>query len=287
MKVFRFGVATFGAALAFALSITGCSDGSETVGGTLGEGPYAIVYTGTFAGVDGRSVDDGKATFDGLTLTGYAAMGQESDEAPLIGTNTAKDVAGGPLFALGRWSGGTTEGKFYNVDAAGKMTFAENGGFHYAIGKSSDPIPASGSATYTIAGKTSATVADGSAAPGTINGSLVINLAGASTKIGFSATIDIPGSGTYTAESAGGVADPSQSDVFLLGGGGGTAAAGAFTYNGNIANAGAACDAGNCAVGVSGVILGPEAESVIMAVHFFSGAGGSPPSVSGVLAFQK
>ena len=286
MKVSTLGVVPLVAALASALSMAACGD-DDSGGATLGEGPYAIVYTGTFAGVDGRTVDDGKATFDGLTLTGYTAAGQESDEAPLIGTNTAKDVAGGPLFAVGRWSGGITEGKFYNVGAAGKMTFAENGGFHYAIGKSSDPIPSSGPATYTIESKTAATVADGSQAPGTIGGSLVVNLAGASTKVAFSVTIDIPGSGTYTAESAGGTADPSQSDVILLGGGGGTAAAGAFTYNGNVTNAGAACDAGSCAVGVSGVILGPDAESVVMAVHFFSGAGGSPSSVSGVLAFKK
>lgn len=285
MKVSTLGVVTLGAALASALSMAGCGDDDSAA--TLGAGPYAIVYTGTFAGIDGRTVADGKATFDGLSLTGYTATGQESDEAPLIGTNTAKDVAGGPLFAIGRWSGGTTEGKFYNVGTAGKMTFAEDGGFHYAIGKSSDPIPSSGPATYAIESKTAATVADGSNAPGTINGSLVVDLAGASTKVAFSVTIDIPGSGTYTAESAGGTADPSQSDVILLGGGGGTAAKGAFTYNGNVTNAGAACNAGSCAVGVSGVILGPSAENVVMAVHFFGGGGGSPSSVSGVLAFKK
>lgn len=252
--------------------------------GGIGPGPYTIVYAGRFAGIDSRSVADGKATFDGFKLTGYVATGQEMDEMPTIGTNTASDVAGSSLFAIGRWGGGTTDGKFYNADAAGKMTFAANGGFQYAIGRPADPIPSSGLTTYTIDKKTAATVSDGSQAPGTITGTLAINLAGATTKIGLSVSIDVPGSGVYTAETTGGVADPSQSEATL----GMGSAKGVFYFFKNITNAGGACAGGGaCSVNVNGAILGPNAESVIMAVHVFAGAGGSPQSVSGVLAFKK
>lgn len=79
---------------------TGSDSGSDSGGSRIGPGPYALVYTGFTVGIDGRAVADGKATFSGLTLTGYTATGQETNETPQIGTNTAKDVAGGPLFAI-------------------------------------------------------------------------------------------------------------------------------------------------------------------------------------------
>ena len=264
----------------------GGGDSSTSTG--IGPGPYTIVYAGTFVGIDGRPVADGKATFANGALTGYTATGQETDEAPLIGSNTAKETAGSALFAIGRWSGGTTDGKFYEADAAGKMTFAANGGFHYAIGRPADPIPSSGLTTYTIDKTTAATTSDGSQAPGTITGALAMNLAGATTKIGLSVTIDIPGSGTYTAETTGGVGDPSQSDAELLTAGGPNAPKGIFFFNkNNITNAGAACVGGECALGVDGVIVGPNAENVLIVAHFYSGSGGAPTSVSGAIAFKK
>lgn len=268
---------------------TGASDtGTDSPAtGTVGPGPYTLVYAGTFAGIDGRSVDDGKATFDGLKLTGYTAKGPEADESPKIGTNTANDVAGSSIFAIGRWGGGTTDGKFYEAGAAGKMTFAANGGFHYAIGIPANPLPASGTVTYTVDKKTAATVSDGSSAPGTISGTLAIAYAGTATKVGLSFTIDIPGNGTYTAETTGGVADPSQSEAMVPNLTGPNAPKGIFYFNKNITNAGAACTGGSCAVGVDGAIYGAAGETVALAVHVYSGAGGSPKSVSGILAFKK
>lgn len=265
----------------------GTTDAS--VGGDgIGPGPYTIVYAGSFVGIDGRPVADGKATFADGALTGYTATGQETEETPLIGSNTAKETASTSLFAIGRWSGGTTDGKFYEADAAGKMTFAANAGLHYAIGRPSDPIPSSGLVAYTVDKKTAATTGDGAQAPGTIAGALALNLAGASTKIGLSVTIDIPGSGTYTAETTGGVADPAQSDAELLAGDGPNAPKAIFFFNkNNIANAGSACAGGSCALGVDGVIVGPNAENVLIVAHFYSGSGGSPTSVSGAIAFKK
>jgi hypothetical protein len=67
MKVFTLGVVALGAALASALSMAGCGD-EDSGGAPLGAGPYAIVYAGTFVGIDGRTVDDGKATFDRATV---------------------------------------------------------------------------------------------------------------------------------------------------------------------------------------------------------------------------
>lgn len=272
---------------------TGDSGSSDTgtdspATGNVGPGPYTLVYAGTFVGIDGRSVDDGKATFDGMKMTAYAAKGTEADESPKIGTNTASDVAGSSLFAIGRWGGGTTDGKFYEAGTAGKMTFAANGGFHYAIGIPANPLPASGTVTYTVDKKTAATVSDGSSAPGTINGSLAIAYAGTATKVGLSVTIDIPGSGTYTAETTGGIADPSQSEAMVPNLTGPNAPKGIFYFNKNITNAGAACaGSGSCAFGVDGAIYGPSGETVALAVHVYAGAGGSPKSVSGILAFKK
>ena len=271
-------------------SDTGVGDtGTDAPSGGIGAGPYTIVYAGTFVGIDGRSVDDGKATFEGLKLTGYTAKGQEADESPKIGTNTASAVAGSSLFAIGRWGGGITDGKFYEVGAAGKMTFAANGGFHYAIGVPTSSLPATGTVTYTVDKKTAATVSDGSSAPGTISGSLVIAYAGAATKVALSVTIDIPGNGTYTAETTGGTADPSQSEALVPNLTGPNAPKGIFYFNkNNLTNAGAACGGGgSCSLGVDGAILGPAGETVVLAAHVYAGSGGSPKSVSGVLAFKK
>lgn len=262
------------------------NDADAAVTPIIGPGPYGIVYAGTYVGIADRAVADGTATFFGSTLTGYASEGY-ADEKPVIGTNTVKDAAMTSLYTIGRWSGGTTDGTYFDLDNAGKMTFAENGGFHYAIGRVADPIPSTGMTTYTIDKKTAATVSDGSLAPGTITGSLVVDLAGAASKIALSVTIDIAGSGTYTQETTGGIADPSQSDMVVLGSSSIYSKGAFFLNRTGVSNNGTACNNGTCAFSVYGIVVGQNAENVLVAVHFYPGGGGAPKSVSGVLAFKK
>lgn len=251
----------------------------DAAGAGPGDGPFTLVYAGTTVGIDGRPIVQGKAAFDGAKMIGYEAS---TDERPQLGTNQVKEVSGDAFVALGRWSGGATTGKFYEVNGNGLIDLPANGGFHYAIGSFTDPMPASGAATYAELAKTVATVSDGSVAPGTITGSLAVDFAGASTKLGFSIVLDIPGDATYTLATTGGTADVSASEAELATG----VIKGAFYANLQIASAGAACG-GSCAGVVQGFVAGPGAERVALVAHVFNGAGGSPKSVTGAIAFKR
>ena len=246
----------------------------------LGPGPYTVVYAGSTVGIDMRTVAAGKATFDGVKLTGYEAS---EDEHPTAGTNEVKEVSGDAFVAIGRWAGGKTGGKFYEAGTGGLIDLPANGGFHYAIGNFADPVPASGQTAYTELAKTAATVSDGSLAAGTISGSLAANLTGDATKVGFSITIDIPGDAVYTLATTGGAGDVSTTEAEMLTGGN---LKGVFTANLDVTSAGAACE-GTCSGSVYGFVAGANAERIALVAHVYKGSGGSPKSVAGALVFKK
>lgn len=259
--------------------------GSEAGGPVIGPGPYTVLFSGTFVGIDLRTVEAGNASFNGAKLSGFQAM-EVADERPTVGTNVVNDVAAGPLFALGRWAGGTTGGKFNTADNAGLMTLPANGGFHYVIGIPADPIPSSGLAMYSVEAKTVATVSDGTSAPGTITGSLAANLSGVTTKIGLTLTLDVPGDAMYTVATTGGVADPSQSEITVDQGGNNPK--GAWFFSQVITTGGAACASGAlCSFIINGFVGGAAGEKIALVAHVFSGSGGSPKSVSGAVVFKK
>jgi hypothetical protein len=226
-----------------------------------------------------RPIPDGKATFDGAKLLSYQAS---DDERPELGTNQVSDVTSDAFVAIGRWSGGATAGKFYDVAGTGLIALPPNGGFHYVIGKFADPLPASGGGTYTVLSKTVATVGNGSVAPGTVAGTLAATFAGADSKIGFSIRLDVPGDTTYTIETTGGVANVATTEAMLSGGN----VKGAFYANLQLTSAGAACG-GSCSAGVDGFVAGPNGERIALVAHIYKGGGGSPESVTGAVVFTK
>lgn len=263
------------------------SDGAA--GGAFGPGPYVVVV----AGVDRSSifdVDDNQLGFsaDGA-LIAYAAKDNAYDEQPRIGTNTAKDIGIGPFIRIGRWSGGTTAGRYYDEGTNGQLTFPENAGFHYGVGlPSPSALPSTGRATYAIAEKTAVTVANGSLAPGVITGQVVVDFSGATSKAAVSVTLDLPGSGTYEIKSFGGLASPSidiatgaesapSPRFYLL-----IQAGGAAT--------GVACS-GGCFYAVNAAFAGPSFENVIATVAItprgLDGGSGPEAEVSAVAAFKR
>lgn len=251
-------------------------------GATIGAGPYTIAYAGTEVGIDMRTVADGKATFESGKLTAYESS---EDERPSLGTNQVGDVAGDAFLAIGRWSGGTTAGKFYEIAGSGLLALPANGGFHYVIGQAVTALPASGNATYSVLAKTAATVSDGSAAPGTVSGSLAAQFAGDATKIGFSITLEVPGDATYTLTTTGGVADVSTTEASI----GQGDVKGAFYTSLTLTTTGAACagSAGSCSGAVYGFVSGANAERIGVVAHVYQGSGGSAKSIAGAIAFKK
>jgi hypothetical protein len=137
---------------------------------------------------------------------------------------------------------------------------------------------------YTTLAKTTATISDGSFAPGTTTGTLAANLAGTTTKVGFSVTLDVPGDTTYTVASTGGVADPSTAGTGVSPG-----VKGAFFDNTTIVTTTSAlCTGGaGCVGAVYGIVLGPTGESIALVVHVYNGSGGAPKSVAGAIVFKR
>jgi hypothetical protein len=187
----------------------------------------------------------------------------------------------GPYFRLGRWSGGTTDGRFFDYENDGKLTFPENGGLHYGVGlPSPTTLPSTGKKTYSVVKSTTVTVGDGSLAPGTVTGALVIDFAGAATKAGMTITLDLPGSGTYVVDPAAGtgnltvaIASGVKSPRFSFG-----------QYPGPDAGpAGAAC-VGGCSISVAGFFVGPNAENVLLALNISPNNTGGPSAVSAIAA---
>lgn len=246
---------------------------------SLGPGPYTLVYAGTVVGIDARPIAPGKATFDGIKLVAYESS---ADEHPALGTNGVQEASGDAFVAIGRWAGGATTGKFYTVNGTGLIDLPANGGFHYAIGNFTDPLPSSGSATYTELSKTAASVSDGSVAPGTISGSIAATFAGADTKIGFSIDLDIPGDAKYTLATTGGTSDVSKTEATISSG----QVKGAFFTTLNLTSTGAACG-GSCSAVVDGFVAGPNADRIALVAHVFNGGGGSPKSVAAAIAFKR
>lgn len=257
-----------------ATTTDGGSDGATGIT-PLPAGPYSIVYAGTEVGIDMRTASE--ATFDSNGLTGYKAS---DDEHPELGTNQHKEVFSDGKIMIGRWAGGKTGGKFYNVGGTGLIDVAANAGFHYAIGVGNSPLPSTGKVTYTLAHKTSVTRGDGSVAPGTLTGSLGANYAGAASQIGFSFTLTI-GTDTYNITTTGGAADPSTSSAMFT-----DSIKGAFSTN--ISLTGPLCSAGgSCSAGVDGFVGGADGDRVGLVIHLYAGGGGTPTSLSVAAEFEK
>jgi hypothetical protein len=235
------------------------------------------VYAGTIVGVDARETT--ADALDGLRLLSYTAS---ANEHPDVGTNQVLEPSGDSFVAIGRWGGGTTAGKFYQAGNMGLLDLPANGGFQYAIGNGTSTLPSSGATSYTLLDTTSATVSDGSLSPGTVSGTLAANLAGSGTKVGFSLTLNLPGDTTYTITTTGGTANPATSEAMLA----------PFFTGGFSAtlpmSGGAACqNSSSCFAIVDGFFAGANADRVALVAHVYSGAGGTPKSVSGAAVFKR
>jgi len=263
---------------------TGTGGGASTASSTgtgggerIGPGPYFLSYSSRGGpGIDSRpSVT---ATFAGNAITGYVASPNES---PTRGTSTTAEPGMDAFVAWGRWTGGTTAGV---LNANPGIVLSATEGFHLALGLKTAPalVPASGGATYLLIGATHPTLEDGSLALGTLTGAMNVSFAGASTKVGFALSIDMPGDTTYAVTTNGGTGTPSTSEV------GSVAAVNPARIGGDVivTSTGKACTGGvSCKATFQGFIAGPNSDRVALAFTLSAGMLGT--QVRGVAVFER
>jgi len=85
------------------------------------------------------------------------------------------------ILAWGRWTG---EVGFDAGRGIVSEIYNANRGFHYVVGMPTASMPTSGTATYSLAGATSPTYADGRSAPGTFTGNLGVTFGGSTSITG-------------------------------------------------------------------------------------------------------
>ncbi len=236
-------------------------------GATSGEGglfgPVALVYAGRFNNIDQRMVtttlgDDGR-------ILGYDAGPLENIAA---GTATIDGISSDTFAKGSRWINGTVLGRMY--DDGGVKTLLANEGQHLGIAMVAGSLPATGTATYTLAAATKPTLQTGATAEGTVtSGSLTAEFGGnAGTRIGFTLVITMP-DGTFEVLGNGGAATVGDA------GGSFTPDDAGFRFSAlamKISTDAGTCapDAGTCPItGTSRIVFaGPNAERIVIAYSF-------------------
>jgi hypothetical protein len=198
------------------------------------------------------------ATFDGSGQLTQADLGPGVIVYSLGGTHADFDTDG--ILAWGRWTGQVTRG-------AVVQNYNANQGQHYVVGMPTVTLPASGTASYALAGATLPTYVNGSQAPGTFTGSLEVTFGATSTVNTVGWQVAMPDRTFAIANTA----IPTQTSQF--------SAAGIATQG---------CLAAGCTTAISGFFAGSGAERIGAAYQINEGAAApAGNNVIGAAAFGK
>jgi hypothetical protein len=196
-----------------------------------------------------------------------------------VGSAQFADTGSDAYVSWGRWTGNSIA-----VNSSTPNTpLAANRSLHYLVGAPTVTMPTSGVFTYGLLGATSATVSDGSMAPGSFKGTAVVHFAPATqTRVGLEAQVTMS-NGQYNFSTPGGLGNASRS---------GMAMDSRNTFSGELQtqpNAGSGsfnCGTGRCRVEVQGGFFGPDAARLGLGYSIVdpSNAG---RSISGVGVLEK
>jgi hypothetical protein len=233
-------------------------------------GPYGAVYVGPEIGVDTRFPT--ATSWSGGNLVSFVS---ELDEEHDIGSAMNLDAASdGGIVKWGRWASGTLA-----ADEDGLLLNADQG-FHYGIGQLTPTLPASGTASYQVVGHTDVTVGDGSKPSTDLVAAEAKASFGATTKVGLTINLTID-SVTYVVVTTGTYADPTTSEFTTWD------AEHPARLGGIPLEPSQGICADGCSRSLQGFFAGPDASHLVIVVHLFDGAGGSPSSVSNVIVMKK
>jgi hypothetical protein len=238
-------------------------------------GPYGAVYVGPVIGVDTRFPT--ATTWSAGELVGFV----ELDEEHAIGSALNVDTGTDGLVQWGRWASGKLGADESNV------TLNADQGFHYAIGQLTPTLPASGTVSYKVVGHTDVTLGDGSKPSTDLLAAEATASFGATTKVGVTINPVIDGV-EYVVVTTGTYNDPSTSEFTTWDAEHPARLGGVPPAPSEIPlAAGEGICADGCSASLQGFFAGPNAEHLVIVVHLFDGAGGSPSSVSSVIVMKK
>jgi hypothetical protein len=218
-----------------------------------------VTYTTGTRGVEGFS--------NGGSLVYEAGTAQVVD----------RGSAGGLTWS--RWTNGVATTPF-----SGAPALTANQGIHVLSGDPVANTPTSGTATFTLAGATAPTIANGSVAPGTFSGTVGVAFGTpTTTKIGYDLDVTIGGY-TYDLVTTGGSANPSASQFSFNGSSFGTVY-GQGSNKLDLPTGGPACPTGACRAEVSGFLAGNGAKA--LGLGYLIAGSDQALNVQGVAAFTR
>lgn len=138
------------------------------------------------------------------------------------------------------------------------LNLTANQGLHYVFGAPTNPVLASGIATYTLQGATKATSESGTMGLGTFSGSLAVDFA--LGQVGMAFNVNFGGGNVYSATSTGGTGNVRDSEVYLHSMG--------FSGNGLATANPTSCSSG-CYTSVDGLFAGTNAARAGLSYRIF------------------
>jgi hypothetical protein len=245
--------------------------------------------TGVFSidGVAELVPSSGIATLDAAKNATLFVNTQTAESFSIGSASTSEGFFDG-IIGVGRWTNGTATAL---IDQGGgpapvSATLGANQGLHYVIGTPTPALPTSIVATYSLLAATKATSQDGSLglgtfAPGGGPNTPVMSVDFMSGGVGLDFSVTFPTAG-YRATTFGGIGDPTQSQVRLLGGAFGNVAAVPVT---GVAGAACAGGEGGCVADVLGFFAGTNASRAGFGYKIFDSS--IPTVISGTAALAQ
>lgn len=273
----RYTVGNTAANSIYGAAIFARDDAGDTLDGYLMGMTYAIrspqsaVLAGSFGDISAGATD--------ITIIGNEVKeihGFNNSYAP--GDATVSEVGGvQSVISWQRWSDGQIGGQSFGNPRT--TVLGEDQSMHVLAWSPATNLPTEGVATYTLAGSTSPTVADGSLAPGTFAGEMAVAFGFASTKIGLDLEVSIGGH-TYNIVTTGGTATPGSSQISL-------GSFSGFSSTLDVAAGGVACPDAACQAKVAGALAGSGASHAALAYTISANGNPTAKAVQGVAGFER
>ncbi|ABS63514.1 hypothetical protein Plav_1899 [Parvibaculum lavamentivorans DS-1] len=275
----RYAVGNTAANSIYGAAIFARDDVGDTLDGYLMGMTYAIrspqsgVLAGSFGDISAGATDITIIANEVKEIHGF-----NNSYAP--GDATVSEVGGvQSVVSWQRWSDGLIGGESFGNPRT--TVLGEDQGMHVLAWSPATNLPSEGVATYTLAGATNPTVADGSLAPGSFAGEMAVAFGfnAANTKIGLDLDVSIGGH-TYNIATTGGTATPGSSQVSLSNFSG-------FSSTIDVATGGVACPDATCQAKVAGALAGSGASHAALAYTISANGNPTAKAVQGVAGFER